>query len=124
MAELKRSVYQADQTGPNLTLVATYDPVIETFNPTGAGINSPPNDPATIPVSVYMSTDRNSYGVHARGVVVQFVGTPPAPYSEDTKLFIPVLLVTRFRSYKIGMLANYLGGQVMIVSKRPETTRG
>ena len=74
-------------------------------------------------ISAYSNTRRSGFGVHARGVAVGWTGDPPAGYSRDGLLFIPIFRPFRFDRISAGQTLTYRDTEAIIVSKRPEILR-
>lgn len=87
----------------------------------GVGTNNPFNLPVDLAITALSGTTRRGYGVHMRGVLLQWTGSPPSGYNPSVRQFVPILRRNRFLAIRIGSLGTYLGVRVRVVSKIPET---
>lgn len=95
----------------------------ETLVFAGGVANTPPAGAVTLGLYAFASGGKRKYGVHARQVVVEWVGTAPAGYDPVGKIRLPVLTPAAYAAYLPGTIGTYLGAGVRVVSRRPETAR-
>jgi len=67
--------------------------------------------------------NRGAYGVGCRKVTVRWVGGAPEGYKAGESLSIPVFSQAAYNSYTPGSVGQYLGSQVVVVSRTPENAR-
>lgn len=89
----------------------------------GLGANNPSGSDVTVPITISSISNRDTAGLHARGIFVAWESDPPPGYKMKGRVWIPVLLAVRWNRCMIGNGGQYRGERFIIVGKRPEVVR-
>lgn len=119
MVDFVETKYETD-TAPTHVVRARVSQAVIDFRLFNGGRNNPPSADVTVAISATMSTDRKRPSIGARGILVEWTGEPPEGYDANGRLWIPVLRPGKWRVYKPHELGEYLGQEIIVVSKRPE----
>lgn len=82
--------------------------------------NDAPSGGTTEQVSAKVSGKRRSFGVNARTVTIEFVGTAPTGYKVAQPIRLPILKPDVYAGILKNQSGNYLGSTIRVVGKRPE----
>lgn len=115
--------YELDERD-RIVVNAKISPDVLSFVMNNVGQNNETSADVNLSITAQMSARRTGYGVHARGVMIAWSSGPPAGYSPNGLIFIPILRLFRYQSVKVGGTGTFKGQPVTIVSKRPETLGG
>lgn len=76
------------------------------------------------PISAVVSRGKRSFGLNARTVSVKFdEGAAPAGYSEGSIIRLPWLRPATFGAITRGQAGTYLGADIRVIGKSPESVR-
>jgi len=95
----------------------------ETIAANVGAANAAPTGAVTVGLSARVSGGRRQLGLTARSVRLQFTGTIPDGYAENSTLTIPVLTPATFTAATVGTTGSYLGAAVVVVGRSPESSR-
>jgi hypothetical protein len=112
--------YQVTGLAGNQIMIARVQP--ETLGLVLGGANNEPGGATvTLPLRVNISGNANSLGVKPRTVSLRWTGAPPAGYSANGVLVVPILSEALWESVDPGITTGtYLGTAVRVVGKGPE----
>jgi hypothetical protein len=85
-----------------------------------SGTNVSANGPATSPFWAKVSKNKRQYGLSPRSVSMRWTGGIPSGYA-DAVITLPVLTPAVFNGMTIGSTATYLGEQMQVIAKTPES---
>lgn len=95
----------------------------ETLQATINGVaNDPPTGAVTLPVFVKVSKTRREYGIGPRKVLLRFPDGAFDDYTGDD-IEIPVLQASTAAAWTNGQTGTYLGQNVEVVGRSPESVR-
>ena len=115
-----RALYRTDDS-PRQTVFINLSEGVLSLRVNGRSVNAQGGLSATIPITAYANTNRSGYGIFARGVYVEWVDSAPVGYNLKGRLFLPVVRYSRWRDIMPTMAGQYLGHEVMVISKRYES---
>lgn len=95
----------------------------ETLIFAGGVANEPPAQGVSLALYANSGGSKRSYGVHARSVSLEWIGTPPAGYAPGRRVRVPVMTQGAYSAYIPGTEGQYLGSPVRVVSRSPEAVR-
>lgn len=95
----------------------------ETLQLNVGGANSAPGGEINQAGTVRARGSRRSFGIVARGFSLRFTGAPPSGYAPGRTLVVPVLTPARWNDVNLGDEGTYLGANVQVVGKIPESIR-
>jgi hypothetical protein len=97
----------------------------ETLLATADGSANPgATEAVTNPISARVTGSRRSLGLFARMVRLKVQGTPPAGYSTNSIVTIPVLTETAFTAFRtVGTTITYLSASWVVIGSMPENVR-
>lgn len=112
--------YQVTGLAGNQVMIARVQP--ETLGLIlGGAQNEAGGATVTLPLRVNISGNANSLGVKPRTVTLRWTSAPPAGYSQNGVLVVPILSESLWESVDPGITTGtYLGSGVRVVGKGPE----
>lgn len=87
----------------------------------GEETNAGSAEESNVKTRVRSRKPKRRYGVGARSVTVKWTGAVPDKYVSNGRLTIPILTPALYDLAKIRTTGTYLGQDVKVVSKQPET---